>query len=111
MAHEALLGMAALSAADGDLHRAARLAGAAHAHQYGAPAPISARLHETFLNPVKTRYSRAAWNAAFAEGAALSLEHAIADALAEQPMTEPDPAADPGVRAAGSGPDPPGPHP
>jgi hypothetical protein len=82
VAHEALRGLAAIAIVEGDIPHAARLIGAATAHRYGDPQdPVDARLKSTFFDAVRTQ--SAAWDAAIAEGAALSLEHAIAYALGE----------------------------
>ncbi len=82
--HEGLAGAAAIAATDHDLDRAARLAGAATAHRYGVPGDeVDARLDATFLAPARARQGAGAWEAAEREGAALSLEDAIAYALAE----------------------------
>jgi predicted ATPase/DNA-binding SARP family transcriptional activator len=84
---EGLQGLAAVAAVRGDLHRAARLLGAAAAHRYGLPEdPVDARLEATFFKPARTKYGAEAWNAAAREGGALSFEDAIADALEEPTM-------------------------
>jgi predicted ATPase/class 3 adenylate cyclase len=83
-ASEGLAGLAAVSAVDGDDHRAACLVGAAAEHRYGQPKdPIDARLDETFLEPARTRHGADAWDAAAREGSVLSFEDAIAYALEE----------------------------
>jgi predicted ATPase/DNA-binding SARP family transcriptional activator len=77
-AAQALTGLAAVAAADDKLERAARLAGAGAAHRSRVPDdPVAARLDATFLEPARTRSGADTWDAAFAEGAALSIEEAI----------------------------------
>jgi hypothetical protein len=84
-APEALLGLAAVAAANDDLDRAARLTGAAAAHRRSS-APddaLLARLRVTFLEPARRRCGSDAWDAALETGEALSLDDAIAFAFAE----------------------------
>jgi predicted ATPase/DNA-binding SARP family transcriptional activator len=84
---EGLRGLAAVDAVQGDVHRAARLVGAAAAHRYGQPEdPVDARLEATFFEPARTLHGATAWNAAARGGGALSFEDAIADALEEPPV-------------------------
>jgi predicted ATPase/DNA-binding SARP family transcriptional activator len=87
---EGLVGLAAVAAFRNDLDRAARLAGAAAAHRYGAPHdPVDARLDATLLQPARTRHGTFAWDAAALEGAELNFNDAIAYALDEpQPRSE-----------------------
>ena len=82
---EGLQGLAAVAAAeDNDLERAARLAGAADAHRYGAPVhPVETRVDSTFIEPARSRSDADAWDEAFQAGAGLSFEQAIAYALEE----------------------------
>ncbi|MEA2306377.1 MAG: hypothetical protein QOH43_3657 [Solirubrobacteraceae bacterium] len=83
-ASEGLLGLAAVAAADGDVDRAARLAGAAAANAYGQPQDvIGARLDAAFFAPARTRCGDDAWAAGRRDGAALSFDEAIAYALQE----------------------------
>jgi len=83
-AHEALQGLAAVATVDGDVHRAARLSGAAAAHRYGQPEDaVDARLRATFLDPARILERADAWDAWAREGAALGLADAIAYALDE----------------------------
>ena len=80
---EGLLGLAAVAAADNELERSARLAGASAAHRYGQPTgPVEERLHTAYLEPARTRFGAGAWEAAVRDGAALTFDEAIADALA-----------------------------
>ena len=86
LASEGLNGLAALAAVRGEDDRAARLAGAAAAHRYGDPDDaVDARLTATFLQPARSRIGPDAWDAAAREGAALSFEDAITDALDQPP--------------------------
>jgi hypothetical protein len=81
---EGLQGLAAVAVVRGNLHRAARLAGATAAHRYGLPEdPVDARLETTFFEPARALHRADAWNAAAREGGALSFEDAIAYALEE----------------------------
>jgi hypothetical protein len=81
---EGLRGLAAVAVVRGDVHRAARLVGAAGAHRFGQPEdPVHARLDATFFDPARTRHGPDAWDAAAREGATLSVEDAIAYALEE----------------------------
>jgi hypothetical protein len=83
-AHEGLQGLAAVAAVLDDLHRAARLSGAAAAHRYGQPEdPVDARLKVTFFDPARIRQGGDAWDALAREGAALGFADAIAYALEE----------------------------
>jgi hypothetical protein len=79
-------GLAALAALRRDDDRAARLTGAAAsaAHRYDDPDDVvDARVTATFLHPARSRFGRARWDAAAREGAALSFDDAIAEALDE----------------------------
>jgi hypothetical protein len=54
---------------DNELDRAARLAGAAAAHRYGAPHdPVDDRLESTLLQTARKRHGTLAWDAAALEG-------------------------------------------
>jgi predicted ATPase len=81
---EGVRGLAAVAVVRGDVHRAARLVGAAGAHRFGQPEdPVHARLDATFFDPARTRHGPDAWDAAARGGATLSVEDAIAYALEE----------------------------
>jgi predicted ATPase len=83
-ASEGLGGLAAVAAVHDDIHRAARLFGAAAAHRYGQPEDaLDARLEATFFAPARARCGADAWHATAREGAALSFDDAIAYALDE----------------------------
>ena len=84
LASEGLLGLAAVAAVTGDLHRAARLVGGASAHRYGSPQDvIEARLDAIFFAAARERVGQDAWHALLNEGANLNFEHAIAYGLEE----------------------------
>ena len=72
--------VATLAAAHGDLVAAARLLGAADAirREDGAPFPLPARIaYERVADHARVELGDAAWSAAYAAGAALSLDHAL----------------------------------
>jgi hypothetical protein len=79
----ALIGLAAVAAVDDEPERAARLVGAASAHHRGdsGDATGAGKLDAAILAPARTRFGADAWDAVLREGAALSLDEAIADAL------------------------------
>jgi tetratricopeptide (TPR) repeat protein len=82
---ETLLGVAAVAARDGDLARAARLAGAAKAHETGGrsrgEAAIWARLNDEVLAESRERYGVQEWGRAEREGAGLTVPETIDLAL------------------------------
>jgi predicted ATPase len=83
-----LEGVAQVSAAEGAPERAARLLGAAAALRdaIGAPLPPAERAaHERIVAPVRADLESAVFAAAWAEGQAMPLEQAVADALADAP--------------------------
>jgi predicted ATPase/DNA-binding SARP family transcriptional activator len=84
---EALLGFAALAAADGQDRRAATLDAAAWAGEdtvvYPSEAPIYDRVEQRFIAVARGRVDPEAWEAAAAAGRALSAEAAMALALGE----------------------------
>jgi predicted ATPase/DNA-binding SARP family transcriptional activator len=83
-AAEGLRGLAAVAVVDGNVHRAARLIGAASAHRYGQPTdPVDARLDAAFFDAARARHGADTWDAAVRDGTALSFEDAIAYALEE----------------------------
>jgi hypothetical protein len=85
---EALSGLAAVAAADGDDARAARLHGASAAHRYGEPMTIlDARLDAAFFAPARVRFGAEPWEATARDGAALSFEDALAYALEEPALS------------------------
>jgi hypothetical protein len=77
----ALSGLAAVAAARGEPERAAWLAGAAAAHRNAGVDEVVERKIAAFLEPARIRYGPDAWDAAAAEGAALSVQEATAYAL------------------------------
>jgi predicted ATPase/class 3 adenylate cyclase len=82
VAHEGLLGLAAVATVDGDLHRAALLVGAAAAHRCDRPG-VDARLNAAFFQAARRRCGTAAWDTRLRDGATLDFEDAIAYALEE----------------------------
>jgi predicted ATPase/DNA-binding SARP family transcriptional activator len=88
-ADEALAGLAALAATEGQHERAARLLGASLAMGYPAPIdrPNLDRIEHHYLSPARMRHGPAAWDRAMATGAAMSPEQAITYAL-ENPHHE-----------------------
>jgi predicted ATPase/DNA-binding SARP family transcriptional activator len=84
LASEGLSGLAAIAAVQDDLDRAARLSGAATAHRYDQLRDlVNARLDATFVEPARTRHGTDTWDTAVRDGAALSINDAIAYALDE----------------------------
>jgi predicted ATPase/class 3 adenylate cyclase len=82
---EALLGLAAVEASRGQLARAARLTGAAKAHQvrhgFVDEQIVWSRLIDDILDPARDRYGPERWDLAEREGAALTIHDAIDLAL------------------------------
>ena len=78
------LGLAGLAALEGEMERAARLAGVAAAQRREPTADaVDRRLEITFLEPARAQHGEEAWDAMAREGATLSFEDAIAYALQE----------------------------
>jgi hypothetical protein len=74
IASEGLLGLAAVAVVDGDLSQAARLRGAAAAHDYGQHHDdVEARLEAVFFAGARTRHGADAWDTAFREGGSAEL--------------------------------------
>jgi hypothetical protein len=88
-ATEALRGLAGVACVDGDLERAARLAGAATALRCGQEDPVDARIQSLFFDAARARVGTRAWDAAAREGAALSFVAAVAYGLQEETATTP----------------------
>jgi predicted ATPase len=83
---EGLRGLAAVAAAHGDHHRAARLVGASSAHRYGQPFDvIEARLDASFFDAARAQCGTKAWDTAAREGGLLTFDDAIANALQDPP--------------------------
>jgi tetratricopeptide (TPR) repeat protein len=85
-APEDLEGLACVAAARGEAERAARLFGASEAlpEAMGAPLqPGERALQEPYLAAARSQLEEAAWQEAWAEGRAMTLEEAIAYALEE----------------------------
>ena len=77
-ASQALSGLAAVAVTENKLELAARLAGAGAAHRSRVPDdPVAARLDATFLEPARAQLGAGRWDAAFGDGAELSIEAAI----------------------------------
>jgi hypothetical protein len=87
----ALTGLAAVATRERTLERAARLAGAAAAARIPGfdDAAHRTRIEARFLAPARDRHGADAWDGAAREGAAMSLDEAIAYALAEAPAAAP----------------------
>jgi hypothetical protein len=87
---ETLLGLAAAEALQGDLGRAARLAGAAQSRETADRSvdedTIWDRLYDEILTPARERYGAENWDRAAGAAAMLSLEEAIDLALAHGPL-------------------------
>jgi predicted ATPase/class 3 adenylate cyclase len=85
VADETLLGLAAAEASRGDLARAARLTGAATAHESKSRAvdedTVWSRVHDEFLTPARERCGPERWDLAQREGAALTVHDAVGLAL------------------------------
>jgi predicted ATPase/class 3 adenylate cyclase len=83
-AAEGLLGLAAVAVMRGDTHRAARLAGAAAAQRPDDEDDrVQARLDAIFFEAARERHGADAWDAAAAEGGALTFAEAVAYGLEE----------------------------
>jgi hypothetical protein len=82
-AGEGLAGLAAVSAGDALLDKAARLLGAARRMGYPPPdeQPIDKRLERDYFAVARARYGPDSWRRAEQIGASLSYEQAIAEAL------------------------------
>jgi DNA-binding CsgD family transcriptional regulator/tetratricopeptide (TPR) repeat protein len=92
VASDSLEGLACISAAEGTSERAARLFGAtetlreAVGYQY---IPEEDAWREPYLAAARSRLDERAWDKAWAEGRAMSMEQAIEYALSEQKPTQP----------------------
>jgi predicted ATPase/DNA-binding SARP family transcriptional activator len=94
---ESLAGLAAVAAAEGKHEASANLRGAARAAGYPPTAfdtRIDGRLERDYYAAARACFGQAAWSCAEEAGAALSVEHAIACALAEDRF-DPSPEDDP----------------
>jgi predicted ATPase/class 3 adenylate cyclase len=89
IASESLEGLACISGAAGEVERAARLFGAAHKlrEALGAVAfehtPEEDAWREPYLDAARSQLDEASWEAAFAEGQAMTFDEAISYALEE----------------------------
>jgi tetratricopeptide (TPR) repeat protein len=77
---ESMEGLACAAAARGEAERSARLFGAAEALGY-QQAPAERALREPYLAAARSMLEKAAWEAAWAEGRAMTFEEAVAYAL------------------------------
>jgi hypothetical protein len=77
----ALSGLAAVAAERSAPERAGWLAGAAAARNVGIDEVVQRRIIASFLEPARARYGPDAWDAAAAQGAALTVHEATAYAL------------------------------
>ena len=88
-----LEGMATLAGSRGEASRAAHLWGAAQAAREAsgiALSPGDRALHEPYLNSARSRLGEEAWEAALAEGRAMSLQEAAEYALSEAESATPE---------------------
>ena len=77
---EAIAGVAAVAARQGESERAARLLGAAESiAEHGGP--VGSRLEQEFYSPARERIGDTRWRAAYADGTRLSFEQAVSLAL------------------------------
>jgi predicted ATPase/DNA-binding SARP family transcriptional activator len=102
---ECLHGMAAVLAIDGDSERAARLWGAARALKESIAVPLTEPeqfIVETFLEPLRATLDEEVFAAASSEGAAMTMDEAVAYALGEgaEEVRSSSPAAGHGVGEA-----------
>jgi hypothetical protein len=75
-----LRGLAAVAAAEGDDHRAARLAGAAAAHRHDDwDDAMDARLRAAFFDVARSRIGAHAWAIGLQQGSGMAVEAAIAE--------------------------------
>ena len=88
---ESMEGLACAAAARGEAERSARLFGAAEALGY-QQAPAERALREPYLAAARSMLEEAAWEAAWAEGRAMTFEEAVAYAL-EEPANADRPAS------------------
>jgi predicted ATPase/DNA-binding SARP family transcriptional activator/tetratricopeptide (TPR) repeat protein len=79
-AAEAIAGVAAVAARQGEFERAARLLGAAESLAELGDV-VSSRLEQEFYLPARERFGETRWRAAYADGARLSFDEAVSLAL------------------------------
>jgi tetratricopeptide (TPR) repeat protein len=79
-AAEAIAGVAAVAARQGESERAARLLGAAESLASFQNA-VGSRLEQEFYSPARERIGETRWRAAYADGARLSFDEAVSLAL------------------------------
>jgi predicted ATPase/DNA-binding CsgD family transcriptional regulator len=91
VASESMEGLACSAGIRGEAERAARMFGAAHAlreavgHEH---APREQALRQPYLVAVRSSLDKASWEAAFAEGQAMTLEEAVEYALSDEGLME-----------------------
>jgi DNA-binding CsgD family transcriptional regulator len=96
IASESLDGLACICAAEGEPEQAARLFGAAEALFEvvgGQHEPGEAALREPYLAMTRSQLDDVAWQAAWEEGRAMSMEQAIGYALSEEELSAPPPSS------------------
>jgi predicted ATPase/DNA-binding SARP family transcriptional activator len=81
IASEGIAGLGAIAAHHGDDERAARLFGAAESIAEVLVDPGAVRLEQDFLAPARERLGEQRWDAAYANGARLSVDEAVSLAL------------------------------
>ena len=89
-ASESLEGMACISGAEGEAERSVKLFGAAEALREGVGSehiPEEDALREPYLATIRSRLDEATWQAAWAEGLAMSMEQAVKYAFSEEEQT------------------------
>jgi hypothetical protein len=85
---EALAGLSAVAAAEGQALPAARISGAAEAlreSQGARPLPFEQAITGRFLREARDQVAEASWSYAWEEGRAMDLDHAVELALAQPP--------------------------
>jgi predicted ATPase/class 3 adenylate cyclase/DNA-binding CsgD family transcriptional regulator len=101
-----LAGLSSLAAVQDQLERAARLAGATAAlseNVHVLPIPLAEGLLAEAMDKSRRALGEVAYQAVWAEGRALSLDEAVAEALAVEVHPPPRPASAPGAIAAPDG--------
>ena len=89
-ASESLEGLACISGAEGEAERSVKLFGAAEALRDGVGSehiPEEDALREPYLATIRSRLDEATWQAAWAEGLAMSMEQAVEYAFSEEEQT------------------------
>jgi non-specific serine/threonine protein kinase len=108
IASASLDGLACICAAEGEPEQAARLFGAAEAlfeAVGGQHEPGEAALREPYLAMTRSQLDDVAWQAAWEEGRAMSMEQAIGYALSEEKLSATPPSSTTGYSSAPSAPE------